>query len=99
MSVVQQIMTVVVIVIATQITRFLPFVLFKKNTPASIQKLTDSLPYAMMGLLVVYSLKGLSLETILPTSAAVLVLVCVHLYKRNTLLSILVSTIVYMLLL
>lgn len=85
------------------VTRFLPFLLFpeKKEPPAVIQYLGKVLPPAMMGLLVVYCLKGTSLLSAphgLPEGVALLVIVLLHRWKNNVLLSIAGGTAVYMLL-
>lgn len=55
----QGVVTVLMAVLGTIITRFLPFVLFPepKKPPHIIDYLGNVLPYAMTGLLVVYSLK------------------------------------------
>ena len=87
----------------TQLTRWLPFWLFpeKKQPPAVVTYLGRVLPPAMMGLLVVYSLKGVSLVSPphgIPEFLAILVIVLLHRWKHNTLLSIAAGTAVYMLL-
>ena len=87
----------------TQLTRWLPFVLFpeKKEPPQFVLYLAKVLPPAMMGLLVVYSLKGVSLVSPphgIPEFLAILVIVLLHRWKHNTLLSIAAGTAVYMLL-
>ena len=53
---------VAIIALVTALTRFLPFIIFRgdKKTPAWIERLGRSLPYAMMGMLVVYCLKDIS---------------------------------------
>lgn len=87
----------------TQLTRWLPFWLFPENRqpPAVIVYLGRVLPPAMMGLLVVYSLRNtdiLSGSHGLPEAIAVTVTAGLHLWRRSTLLSILAGTAVYMLL-
>lgn len=79
------------------------FLIFSKTSkpPAIIKYLGAVLPAAVMGLLVVYSLKDVTLWTYphgLPELLAILALVVIHLVKRNMLLSIATGTIVYMLL-
>lgn len=88
---------------ATLLTRFLPFLLFPagKKTPEYIVFLGKTLPFATIGLLVVYCLKGVSLTAYphgLPEFIAVAAVVALHLWKRNSLLSIGVGTAVYMIL-
>lgn len=58
----QGIVTVLMAVLGTIITRFLPFMLFpeSKKPPRIVDYLGNVLPYAMTGLLVVYSLKNVN---------------------------------------
>ena len=58
----QGIATVAAVVLGTLATRFLPFLLFPagKPTPKFIQYLGRVLPFAVIGLLVIYCLKGVS---------------------------------------
>jgi branched-subunit amino acid transport protein AzlD len=97
----KELMIVIAMVIGTLITRFLPFLLFPagKETPKFITYLGTTLPYATMALLVVYCLKGVTIFTAphgLPELIAVLTVVLLHWYKKNSLLSIAFGTIVYM---
>ena len=89
---------VAMVALATQITRWTPFLLFSgdKKLPKVVEDLGRLLPPAMMGLLVVYSLLGGSHG--IPEAIAVAVTAGLHLWRRNTLLSILAGTICYMLL-
>ena len=92
-----------VIVLVTMATRFLPFLVFGENrqTPPVIAYLGRVLPYAVMGMLVVYCLKGISFSsvgTFLPELLCTALVVVLHVWKRNTLLSIAGCTIAYMLL-
>ena len=94
---------IAVIALVTAALRFLPFFIFRGNrkTPKYIEYLGKVLPYAIMGMLVVYCLKGVtftSLENWLPYFVASALVVLIHLWKRNTLLSIISGTVVYMLL-
>lgn len=103
MTLVQQIITIAMIVLGTMLTRFLPFLLFPagKPTPKYIQYLGRVLPMAVFGLLVVYSLKDVSVFSGshgIPELIAVAVVVCLHLWKRQMLLSIAGGTVCYMLL-
>ena len=91
------------LVLGTVITRFLPFLLFPagKKTPKYVEFLGKSLPYATIGLLVVYCLKGISFQAYphaLPELIAVLAIVILHRWKGNSLLSIGAGTILYMIL-
>ena len=87
----------------TMATRFLPFLLLgdKRQTPPFITYLGKVLPYAIMGMLVVYCLRNISFTavgTFLPEILACGLVAAVHVWKRNTLLSILSGTAVYMVL-
>lgn len=59
----EQVITVGVVVIGTQLTRWLPFLIFKSvtTTPAYIQYLGNVLPPAIFGMLVVYCYRGINL--------------------------------------
>ena len=97
-------LTVAVIALVTILIRFLPFLIFRGNrkTPEIIEKLGRILPYAIMGMLVVYCLKGISFTDIsgfLPQIIACLVVGVLYLWKRNTLISIVCGTVCYMVLL
>ncbi len=94
---------VAVVALVTALTRFLPFAVFRggKKTPKIIERLGRVLPFAIMGMLVVYCLKGVtftSLGGFLPALIACVVVAALHLWRRNTLLSILAGTLCYMLL-
>ncbi len=92
-----------IIALVTAMLRFLPFVVFSGNreTPKIIEKLGRILPYAIMGMLVVYCLKGLSFSSIsgfLPALIASLTVGILYVWKRNTLISIICGTVCYMVL-
>lgn len=94
---------VAMVALATQITRWTPFLLFSgdKKLPKVVEDLGRLLPPAMMGLLVVYSLRSTDLlggSHGIPEAIAVAVTAGLHLWRRNTLLSILAGTVCYMLL-
>ncbi len=98
----QVILSVIVISVVTAAIRFLPFILFSgKETPKLITRLGESLPYAVMGMLVVYCLKDTEFQTTaqyVPQLISVIVVGVLYIWKKNTLLSILTGTICYMLL-
>lgn len=101
--IVRGICIVAALVAATMITRFLPFLLFPsgKETPPFMEYLGRSLPYATIGLLVVYCLKDVSLVGSshgFPEMIAVAAIVVLHWWKGNSLLSIGVGTVLYMVL-
>lgn len=90
-----------IMVIITALLRFLPFIIFngKRKTPAIIEKLGRTLPYAVMGMLVIYCLKGVSFTSVsgfLPELIGCLVVALLYIWKKNTLLSIIAGTISYM---
>lgn len=94
---------VVVLALVTFLTRVLPFLVFPagKPTPKIIKYLGTVLPYAIMGMLVVYCLKDVAPFAFpfgLPELIAAVLVVLLHLWKKNTLLSIGAGTVCYMLL-
>ena len=87
----------------TILLRFLPFAIFSGNrkTPAYVTYLGKVLPYAIMGMLVVFCLKGVSLTAApygIPEAIACVLVVLLHVWKRNKLVSILGGTVCYMVL-
>ena len=99
----QGVVTIIMAILGTILTRFLPFLVFpeSKEPPRFITYLGTVLPSAMTGLLVVYSLKGVHLTSGshgIPELLAIMVIVLLHVWKRNMLLSIAGGTAVYMLL-
>lgn len=97
------VLLIAVAVLVTMATRFLPFLIFgeKRKTPAIIEYLGKVLPCAIMGMLVVYCLKDLSFLSTpfgLPELIACVVVAALHVWKRNSLLSIGGGTVCYMLL-
>ncbi len=98
-----KILLIVVMTLVTTLTRFLPFLLLGggKETPPVVAYLGKVLPYAIMGMLVVYCLKGISFLSApygLPEILGVASVVGLHVWKRNTLLSIAGGTVFYMIL-
>ncbi len=94
---------VVLVALVTMATRFLPFLIFgeKRNTPPLVVYLGKVLPCAIMGMLVVYCLKDISFFSApfgAPELLGCAVVALLHLWKRNSLLSIGVGTVCYMLL-
>lgn len=102
MNITEQLITICMIALATIITRFIPFLIFKENnTPSYIHYLGKVLPAAVFSLLVVYCLKNVSLISspfALPELISIAVIVVVHLWKKQTLLSVASGTICYMIL-
>ncbi len=99
----QQIITIAMVVLGTMFTRFLPFLLFPagRPTPHYIQYLGKVLPAAVFGLLVVYCLKNVNVFSGsygIPEFISIGVVIALHLWKRQMLLSIAGGTVCYMLL-
>lgn len=102
MTTTQQILTIAVMVLATALTRFVPFLIFRgKTTPAYIQYLSKVLPPAVFGMLVIYCLKDVQFTSGhfgLPELIGIAVTALLHIWKRQMLISILGGTVTYMLL-
>ena len=103
MTLSQRILTIAVIVLGTMLTRFLPFLLFPagKPTPRFIRYLGHALPPAVFSMLVVYCLKNVQLtggSHGIPELISIALVVALHLWKRQMLLSIAGGTVCYMLL-
>ena len=101
LTTVQILAIILAVSLGTQITRWLPFLLFpeSKQPPKVVLYLGKVLPPAMMGLLVVYSLRSTDLlggSHGISEAIAVAVTAGLHLWRRNTLLSILAGTACYM---
>ena len=97
------ILSIGVMAIVTYLLRLAPFILFAKHqsTPKWIVYLGKYLPPAVMGMLIIYSLKNISLFKVdqsVPVAIAIFITTILHLWKRNNLVSILSGTLVYMLL-
>lgn len=94
---------IAVAALVTVALRFLPFLIFGENrkTPPLVAYLGQVLPYAIMGMLVVYCLKDVTLTAApfgIPEAIGCAVVALLHIWKRNTLLSIGAGTVCYMLL-
>lgn len=93
---------IAVVAVVTMLLRFIPFVIFgRSKTPDHITYISSILPYAIMGMLVVYCVKDVNIAAAphgIPELIAGGVVVRLHIWKENTLLSIVTGTIVYMLL-
>jgi len=85
--------------IVTILLRFLPFWVFRKHTPPYVAYLGRVLPPAIIGMLVIYCLKDVSVAAPphgLPEGIAAACVVALQALRRNSLLSILAGTVVYM---
>ncbi len=94
---------VAVMAAVTALLRFLPFLIFRggRKTPALISYLGQVLPQAIIGMLVIYCLKDVSLTAApfgLPELIAGAAVVLLQAWRRNSLVSILSGTALYMLL-
>lgn len=103
MTSVQIMFMIAAVALGTMVTRFLPFLVFsgKKPVPKYVEYLGKALAGAALGLLVVYGFKNVNVlagSHGLPELIALVVIVLLHLWKRNMLLSIAAGTGVYMIL-
>lgn len=103
MTFAQQIIIMAMVILGTVITRFIPFILFpsQEKTPAYILYLRKVLTPAIFGLLVVFSLKDtrfMDTSDLLPKLIAILVVILLHKWKKNMLLSVAGGSIVYIIL-
>lgn len=99
----EEVITIALCALATMMTRFLPFLVFRADKPAPkyIRYLGKALPAAIFGMLVVYCLKNVEVTSGthgLPELIAIGLVTALHLWKRNMLLSIGGGTVCYMLL-
>lgn len=96
-------LTVLVIAVVNALLRFLPDLLFsgKRKTPRFLLVLGEVLPHAVMGMLIIYCLRNVSVTTYpygLPELIACVLTAALHFWKQNSLLSIGVGVASYMLL-
>ena len=92
---------IAVMAIVTILLRFLPFIIFDRGEklPRWISYLGKVLPPAIMSMLLVYCLRNINLlegNHGFPELICIGVAMLIHNWKRNTLLSIGVSTLLYM---
>ncbi len=90
-----------IVALGTFLTRALPFLLFPENKPIPkyMKYLADILPYTIIGMLVVYCLKDISFlkaPYAIPEAISIVVIILLHVWKKNTLLSIGVGALLYM---
>ena len=95
----QQITMVAAAVLATMLTRFIPFMVFRpdKPTPKYILYLGKVLPASVFALLVIYCLKGISSNTIAQL-LGVAFTILIHIWRKSMMWSIAAGTIFYMIL-
>ena len=85
----------------TILLRVLPFIAFGKKRPSFIIYLGRVLPPAVMSMLVVYCLRGVNILSGthgIPEALSCAAVVILHVWKRNTLISITAGTVLYMVL-
>ncbi len=100
---IHSVLLIVVIALVTVLLRVLPFAVFgrKRETPAFISYLGKVLPFAIMGMLVVYCLRNTTFVEYpygIPEIVSCLLVAVLHLWKKNTLISIIGGTACYMVL-
>lgn len=100
---VHSLLIVAVMAVFTALTRFLPFLAFPegRKRPRVITYLGTVLPYALIGMLVVYCFKSVSVFAYpycIPELLAVVLVAVLHIWKRNTLISVFGGVIFYMVL-
>ncbi len=103
LSVPQALASIAVMAAVTFLTRALPFLLFDRgdHPPRIVLYLGQVLPPAVITMLIIYCLKGVSFSAPvgwLPPLIAGLTAVILHLWKGNDLISIFGATALYMLL-
>lgn len=103
MTLIQRVIMICMVILGTIITRFLPFFIFTsdKPTPKYVQYLGKMLPSAALGMLVIYCLKDVSLfrgNHAIPELISIMVVILLHFWKRQMLISIAGGTVFYMIL-
>ena len=103
MNLTESLIMIALVALATMLTRFLPFMMFKdgSKTPGYLTYLGKALPPAVFGMLVIYCLKGIQPLIYpygLPELIGVVSVVALHLIFRKTLVSVIGGTAVYLIL-
>ncbi len=98
----QRIITVAVIALGTMFTRFFPFIIFPegRKVPQFVIRLGKILPYAIIGLLVVYCIKDALFTSLhgLPELISIACVIILQKWRKNMYLSMIVGTVLYMVL-
>ncbi len=102
-STMHSIILIAVMAAITALLRFLPFLIFneKRPVPKYINWLGEVLPYAVIGMLVIYCMKGVSFTSGshgIPEILGCVITAALYIWKRNSLISIGGGTVAYMLL-
>lgn len=90
---------ILVMAVVTFAIRALPFIILRRNTPAYISYLGKVLPAAVIGMLVVYCIKDVEVRAFpygIPELLSIICVILIHIWKRNTVLSIFGGTVIYM---
>ncbi len=100
-QILHSILIILVCAAVTYLLRGIAFLVFggKRKTPSFVSWLGKVLPHAVMGMLLVYCLKDVTITAApfgLPELAACIIVVLLHVWKRNSLLSIGAGTVGYM---
>ena len=100
---VQALIIIALLAFGTVITRFLPFIFFPNaaSAPRYVYYLGKVLPTAAISLLVVYCLRYIEFTTAphgIPEAFSIIIVAALHIWKKNTLISIAVGTLIYMIL-
>ena len=92
---------IAIMAVVTMLLRFLPFIVFRKTVPPFISYLGQVLPSAIIGMLVIFCLKDVAWTSPpfgAPELIAAACVVGLQIWRRNSLISILGGTVIYMLL-
>ncbi len=90
---------IAVMAVGTMLLRFLPFLIFRKNTPPYISYLGKVLPPALIGMLVIYCIKDIQFMNSpygVPEMISIVSVAILQLWKHSSLISILGGTVIYM---
>ena len=103
MSTIQALIIIAILALGTATTRFLPFVCFPnaESAPRYVHHLGKMLPTAAISILIVYCFRDIEFSATpygIPEVVSVLFVAALHIWKKNTLLSIAAGTVIYMLL-
>jgi branched-subunit amino acid transport protein AzlD len=96
-------MIIIVIALVTLFTRAIPFLIFsgQGETPKYVVYIGKVLPAAVIGMLIIYCVKNVSLTKLpygIPEAISIITVASLHIWKRNNLISILGGTVTYMIL-
>lgn len=97
----QSLIIILVIAAVTFFTRALPFLIFygQGETPQYIVYIGKVLHPAVIGMLIIYCVKNVSILKIpygMPEAISIIAVAALHVWKRNNLISILSGTVLYM---